>query len=141
MADQFSLALGAVALGVEAEFRNHQWPIAGDMLEAQQVSLEGRFVLEVDVEGAEVRIAGFQIFGARKVGVGEEQVRGELPAQSDQVLQRGLHPRRTHPAHQVSRYFIADIDARQGGLFTVFGEPLGELDFGCRETRALAQKV
>ena len=91
-AEDFRLPVEAVAAGIEAELGDHQRPVAGDVVQAFHVAPECRLVFQIDVEGGEIRVFRLQIFGARVVRVGEQQLRREFPAQGDQLARS---PRRT----------------------------------------------
>ena len=71
-------AVTAVSPGIQSELGDHQRPVAGDVLEAFDIFPECVRLFEVDVEGGEIGVFRFEVFGARVVGVGEEQVRCDL---------------------------------------------------------------
>ena len=63
------------------------WTVSRDILEAGEVARLGLAILKVDIECAEVRIPGFQVFGAGVVGVTDGQVRSLFSAEFNDLLQ------------------------------------------------------
>ena len=102
-----------MAARVEAEFRDHQRPVPGDVMQPFHIAAEGGLVLQIDVEGREISVLRLQVFGARVVRVGEEQAGRELPAGVDEPLDRPPDLERTHPARKIRGHLVTHVDARQ----------------------------
>ena len=75
--------------------------------------------MEVDVVGKKIRFARNQILRRRKVGVGGQRPGVLVFDDSDQGIQKRLHPLRPVPAHQIGRNFVVDVvpqDGRMAGV-------------------------
>jgi hypothetical protein len=131
----------AVALAVEAEFRDDEGAVSGDVVEAFEVGAEGGFVFEVEVEGGEVGVFGFEVFGGGVVGVGEEEVWGDLFTEGDEVFEGLADADGADPAGEVCGDFVADVDACEGGVVGDVAEVFGEVDLGGGEEVGLADEV
>ena len=55
-AQSFCLASQPVTARIQAELRNHQRPVTRDVMESSDIVTERRLVLQIHIEGAEVRI-------------------------------------------------------------------------------------
>ena len=83
------LSVFVIPDGIEPELGNQDWTVSRDILEAGEVARLGIAIFKVDIECAEVRIPGFQVFGAGVVSVTDGQVRSLLPAEVNDLLQGG----------------------------------------------------
>ena len=72
--DEFSLDQLAdrIPFGVRAQLADDQWPVAGQVLEARQVTAQSGGLLEEDVEHDKVESLGVKVFGGGIVPVGPE---------------------------------------------------------------------
>jgi len=139
--EEVGLFLLGVAFGIEAELGDEDGAVAGDVLEALEVAVEGDGVFEVDVEGGEVGVAGFEVFGAGVVGVGVEEVGGDGAAGADEVFDGLADAARAHPADQFGGDLVGDEDGPEGGVVLVGFEELGVGELGPGEVGSIAEEV
>ena len=72
---QLGLPVEALADAVGARFGQQQRQVAGDVLQPRQVAAQLGFVVQVDVERADVEERQVEVFGRREVDVGEQGLR------------------------------------------------------------------
>ena len=93
---------------VGARFGEQQRLHAGDLLETRQVVAQFRFPMQVDVEGADVVTIDVEIFGRRKVHIGQQAVRGRRLDIGVQISQETLDPRAPMPPDHGRRNLVAE---------------------------------
>lgn len=102
--------------GVESEFGNEDRAVAGDVVEALEVVFELGGVFEEDVEGGEVGVAEFKVFGGGEVGVAEGEVGCELAGEGEEVFEGLTDLEGAEEADEVGADFIGDEKGSEGGM-------------------------
>ena len=77
-AEHFGLFILAMPDRIHAELAQHEWPIFGQILQAQQVTLELALVVQVNVEAKEIDILREEKFG-RRITARRRRGRSDLP--------------------------------------------------------------
>lgn len=119
---------GGVAAGIESEFGDQDRAVAGEVVEAAEVGAEGLRLFEVEVEGGEVRVFGFEEFGGGVIGVAPEEVGVEGFSFLDEFFECLAGFPGGHPADEVGGDFVADEDGGEGRGAFGMEEAVGELD-------------
>ena len=130
-----------MALGIEAELGDQDGSVAGEVLEALEVAVEGDGVLEVDIAGREVGVAGFEVFGAGVVGVCVEEVRGGAATAGDEMFEGSTNFAGAHPADEFGGDFVGDEDGGQSGVVLVCFKELGVGELGAAEDGGVFDKI
>ena len=86
--ERLRLLFQAVLARINAEFCDDQWAVAREILEAGEVSGEGRAIFEVEIVGSEIRIFRQEIFCGGIVGIGDECLRRCLLCGVDECFEK-----------------------------------------------------
>ena len=101
---------------VHPELAEDERPLFGQILQAQQVSLEVALVVQVNVEAEEIDVLREEIFRRRITRVGKENVRIGRAPDPDEVLDKFRHAPHAEPAHHRGRNFVADEITEDRGM-------------------------
>ena len=115
---------------LKAVFCEEEGAVAGDVVEALEVTFEFGLLFQVNVEGCEVGVAWFEVFGGGEVGVGVEKIGGVLAAFGDEIFEDFAHFGGSHEANEVGADFVGDEKSREGGMVAVAREIEGEVALG-----------
>ena len=135
------MPLGAVAARIEPELADDGGPVTGEVVDAAQVGAVGWLVFQIDVAGGEVGVAGFEVFAARIVAVGEQAVRPDAAAGADQAFERLADARRTHPAGEVGRHLVGHEQTRQRRVPTPLRQPVDQVALRLGQGPRVAQEI
>ena len=91
--ESVAACVSAVAAAVETELRDHERPVAGDVLQPREVGLQALGVLEVDVEATKSRNGSSQVLRRREVDVRDERVGVGVLRRRVQALEEALDTR------------------------------------------------
>src|SRR2546423_12489782 len=98
-AEHCGLLILGVANRVHPEFAEDERTILGEILQAQEVTLECVLVVQVNIEAGEVAVLREEKLSRRITGVGIEDVRIGFAPDSDQVLDEFGHTPNPEPAN------------------------------------------
>jgi len=85
-------------------------------------------LFEVDVERGEAGVLRFEVFGGWVVCVCKEEMGCNAPACGDEFFEFLSNANWIHPADEIGRDFVSDVDAGEGRVRVVQAKPGGELD-------------
>jgi len=124
------LGLFGVAVGIETKFGEINGTVAGEMVEAGEISGECFRVFEVDVEGGEVGGGRFEVFGGGEVGVSDRQAGRDFLGRADELVEGAIDFPRGHPAGHLGGDLVAHQEGPEGGVAVVGFEPANEIGPG-----------
>jgi hypothetical protein len=108
--------------GVDSHLPEHEWTIAGKVVQSSEVAAHVVLFLEEHVERQEVQTLERQVLGRRVVGVGDELAGILVVHDSGELADRVRHDIGAHPAQHVSRNLVAQ---RYGEDARIAGVPVG----------------
>ena len=127
----------AVPQGVDADLPEQERLVSDQVLEPEQVAPERFQIVQVDVEGDEIKERNIQVLGRWEVGVGHQAVGVRLLGDVHELGQETLDPTHAVPADDIGGDLVADVVSEHA---RVLAAPFGSLTYqGARLTlKALA---
>ena len=124
---QLGLSVVPFTNAVGAGLGDEQRQITGHMLKPRQVFPEVQLVVQVDVERADIEKGQLEIFGGRKVHVGEQAVRRKGLAFVIQLAQESFDPRLSVPSHDRRGNLVAQGEHQHRGMMAKLPHSLSDV--------------
>src|SRR5262249_54425067 len=114
--DAFRLGRFALAAGIEADLGHDEGAFPREILQPSEVGFEPLARLEVNVEAREVQKGKVEVFGGRKIDVGDQRLRILRLGRFVESPHEALDAPAPVPAHDAGRNFVAGRVAEQSGM-------------------------
>ena len=121
---RFRLGCFTIPITVQSHLRHDQGPVARDIVQAGQVSIQAFLRFQINVEAGEIEEGELKVFGGRIIDIGHQALRVLCFHSIVEAFQKAFQFAPTVPANDRGRDFVADGVAKNRRM------PCAGSDFG-----------